>query len=94
MQRAIRNESVEQTGRFQEIDEERQLPERRQRRPGIPFDTHLAGKTVEVYARRRTFVFNRRLFTRRVKGWGGEIVHHAPDNATIRAKSKAANCRF
>ena len=36
-QRAIRHESVEQAGRFQKIDEERQLPKRRQRRLGYRF---------------------------------------------------------
>ena len=40
MQRAIRNESIEQAAPFQKIDEERQLPERRQRRLGIPFDSN------------------------------------------------------
>ena len=35
MQRAIRNESIEQAAPFQKIDEERQLPERRQRRPQV-----------------------------------------------------------
>jgi hypothetical protein len=31
------------------IDEERQLPKQRQRRPGIPFDMHRAGETVEAH---------------------------------------------
>ena len=94
MQRTIRNESVEQAARFQKIDEEGQLPKRGQRRFGIPLDMHRAGKTVEVYARRRTLVFNWRLLTRWVKRWDGEIVCHAPNNATIHAKYKVANCRF
>ena len=64
------------------------------RRFGIPLDMHRAGKTVEVYARRRTLVFNWRLLTRWVKRWDGEIVCHAPNNATIHAKYKVANCRF
>jgi hypothetical protein len=81
MQRAIRHESIEQAGRFQKIDEERQLPKRRQRRPGIPFDMHRTGETVEAHALRRTFVFNRRLLTRRAKGGIRKIVRHAPENA-------------
>jgi hypothetical protein len=44
------------------------LSKRRQRRLGIPFDKHRAGKTVEDHALRRAFAFNRRLLTRRVKG--------------------------
>jgi hypothetical protein len=32
------------------IDEERQLPKQRQRRPAIPFDMHRAGETVEAHA--------------------------------------------
>jgi hypothetical protein len=54
----MRNESVEQAGRFQKIDEERQLPKLRQRRLGIPFDMHRAGETVEADALWRAFVFN------------------------------------
>jgi hypothetical protein len=46
------------------IDEERQLPKQRQRRPGIPFDMHRAGETVEAHALRRTY---RRLLTHRMK---------------------------
>ena len=48
MQRAIRNESIEQAAPFQKIDEERQLPERRQRRLSMPFDMHRPGETVEA----------------------------------------------
>jgi hypothetical protein len=59
MQRTICHESVKQAGGFQKIDEERQLPKRRQRRLGIPFDMHWAGETVEANALRRAFVFNR-----------------------------------
>ena len=55
MQRAIRHESVEQAARFQKIDEERQLPKRRQRRLGIPFDMHRAGETVEAHPLQRAF---------------------------------------
>jgi len=93
-QRAIRHESVEQASRFQKIDEERQLPKRRQRRLGIPFDKHRAGETVEDHALRRAFAFNRRLLTRRVKGGIRKFVRHAPDNAVILAKYKPANCRL
>jgi hypothetical protein len=46
------------------IDEERQLPKQRQRRPAIPFDMHRAGETVEAHALRRTY---RRLLTHRMK---------------------------
>jgi len=92
--RAIRHESVEQASRFQKIDEERQLPKRRQRRLGIPFDKHRAGETVEDHALRRAFAFNRRLLTRRVKGGIRKFVRHAPDNAVILAKYKPANCRL
>ena len=94
MQRAIRHESVEQAARFQKIDEERQLPKRRQRRLGITFDMYRAGETVEAHPLQRAFVFNRRLLTRRVKGGMRKIVRHAPDNVPICAKSKRANCRF
>src|SRR5208283_1696781 len=81
MQRAIRNESIEQAAPFQKIDEERQLPERRQRRLGIPFDMHRPGETVEAHALRRAFVFNRRLLTRKVNGGMRKIGHYANDNA-------------
>jgi hypothetical protein len=60
------------------IDEERQLPKQRQRRPGIPFDMHRAGETVEAHALRRTY---RRLLTHRMKAGIRKIVRHAPDNA-------------
>src|SRR5208282_2960843 len=81
MQRAIRNESIEQAAPFQKIDEERQLPERRQRRLGIPFDMHRPGETVEAHALQRAFVFNRRLLTRKVNGGTRKIGHYANDNA-------------
>ena len=87
-------QSVEQASRFQKIDEERQLPKRRQRRLGIPFDKHRAGETVEDHALRRAFASNRRLLTRRVKGGIRKFVRHAPDNAVILAKYKPANCRL
>ena len=80
MKRAIRNESIEQAAPFQKIDEERQLPERRQRRLGIPFDMHRPGETVEAHALQRAFVFNRRLLTRKVNG-GTRKIGHANDNA-------------
>jgi hypothetical protein len=60
------------------IDEERQLPKQRQRRPAIPFDMHRAGETVEAHALRRTY---RRLLTHRMKAGIRKIVRHAPDNA-------------
>jgi hypothetical protein len=50
MQRAIRDESVEQTRCFQKVDEERQLSQRRQRRPGVPLNANRTSETVEVYA--------------------------------------------
>ena len=81
MQRAIRNESIEQAAPFQKIDEERQLPERRQRRLGIPFDMHRPGETAEAHALQRAFVFNRRLLTPKVNGGTRKIGHYANDNA-------------
>jgi len=94
-QRAIRQRK-RRTGpaAFRKSMKERQLPKRRQRRLGIPFDKHRAGETVEDHALRRAFAFNRRLLTRRVKGGIRKFVRHAPDNAVILAKYKPANCRL
>ena len=92
MQPGICHESVEQARRFQKIDEERQLPKRRQRRLDIPFDANWAGETVEAHAFRWTLLFNRRLLTRRVKADKRNIVRHDPDNVAICGKFKPANC--
>jgi len=94
MQRGICHESVEQARRFQKIDEERQLPKRRQRRLDIPFDANWAGETVEAHAFRWTLLFNRRLLTRRVKADKRNIVRHDPDNVAIRGKVQTSQLRF
>jgi hypothetical protein len=61
-QRTVRHPGVEQSGLLEIVDEERQLPERRDRGRRIPFDVNPAGKGV----RDRRPSLNHRLFTRRL----------------------------
>ena len=46
MQRAIRHEAVEQSALLEVLDEERQLPERRHRRPAVPFHMDAPSKSI------------------------------------------------
>jgi hypothetical protein len=80
-QRAIRDESVEQTSGFQKVDKERKLSQWRQRRAGVPLNANRSRETIKVHARRRALVFNRRLFTCRVRQRRPERAHHASENA-------------
>jgi hypothetical protein len=59
----IDNKGVEQTSRFHKVDEERQLPKRRECGLAVPLDTDRPSETVEANARRQAFVFNRRWVT-------------------------------
>ena len=65
-QRTVGDQGVEQSARLEEMDEERQLPMRRQRRLVIPFHTDRAKETVKIDAARRLPGDNQGLFTRRV----------------------------
>lgn len=65
-QRTVGYQGVEQSGRFEEVDEERQLPKRRHRRFMVPFNPDRTKETVEIDASRRLPRHNQRLFTRPV----------------------------
>ena len=64
-QRTVDDEGVEQPGRFEEMDEERELAERRHRRLMVPFDTDRPKEAVDVDASGRLARDNQGLFT----GW-------------------------
>jgi hypothetical protein len=66
-QRTVGHEGVEQPGRLEEIDEERQLPQRRHRRLMVPFNPDRTEETVEIDAPRRPPLDNLRLSTRPVR---------------------------
>ena len=64
-QRTVDDEGVEQPGCFEEMDEERELAERRHRRLMVPFDTDRPKEAVDVDASGRLARDNQGLFT----GW-------------------------
>ena len=68
-QRTVGHQRVEQSARLEEVDEERQLPQRRHRRLMVPFNPDRAKETVEIDASRRPRD-NHRLFTRQVRRKG------------------------
>ena len=65
-QRTIGDQDVKKSARLEEMDEERQLPKRRQRRLVIPFHTDRTKETVKIDAARRLPGDNQGLFTRPV----------------------------
>jgi hypothetical protein len=65
-QRTVGDEGVEQPGRLEEVDEERQLAKRRHRRFVVPFDPDRTKEAVEIDASRPLPRNNHRLFTRQV----------------------------
>ena len=65
-QRTVGDQGVKKSARLEEMDEERQLPKRRQRRLVIPFHTDRTKETVKIDAARRLPGDNQGLFTRRV----------------------------
>ena len=66
-QRTVGHEGVEQSGRFEEVDEERQLPKRNDRRLMVPFNPDWTKETVEIDPFRRPLRYNQGLFTRQVR---------------------------
>src|SRR5271165_6250133 len=65
-QRTVGDQGVKKSARLEEMDEERQLPKRRQRRLVIPFHSDRTKETVKIHAARRLPGDNQGLFTRRV----------------------------
>ena len=61
----VRRPGVEQAAQFEELDEERQLPERRRRRSRVPLDVHPATEGISAQINRFRQKFYRRLLTRR-----------------------------
>ena len=89
VQRAIRDERLEQTRRLQKIDEERQLAERRESRRMVPFDPHRTGETVHNDgAAGAGPKRNRRLFTRRVNA------NSAKDPALMPLKMRDSHAKW
>jgi hypothetical protein len=93
-QRTVGDQGVEQSARLEEMDEERQLPKRRQRRLVIPFDTDRAKVTVEIDAIRPFVRHNQRLLTRWVARKARGIARHALDNARFASNLETGNRRI
>ena len=94
MQRAIRDEGIEQPGDLQELDEERHLTERRQSAGAVPFDRHRAAKRVERRPSRIGAGTNHRLITRRVSGRQRGSVDHVPEFARFSPPRPSPNCVY
>ena len=62
----VGHQGVEQSGRFEEVDEERQLPERRHRRFMVPFNPDRTKEAVQFDTCARPRRYNQGLFTRPV----------------------------
>jgi hypothetical protein len=65
-QRTVGHQGVKQSARLEEMDEERQLPKRRQRRLVIPFHTDRTKETAKIDPARRLRRDNQGLFTKPV----------------------------
>ena len=76
------------------MDEERQLPERRQRRLVIPFDTDRTKETVKIDAAKPFVRHNQRLLTRRVGRKARGIARHARNNARFASNPETGNRRI
>ena len=85
-QRTVRHPGIEQPAELEELDEERQLPERRRRRRRVPFDVHPAAKAIGTQTNRFRQIFYRRLLTRRVSRESFDKLRHSsryqPDTST------------
>src|SRR5512144_1523653 len=66
-----------QAAELEELDEERQLPERRRRRTRVPLDVHPAAEGIGTQTNRSRRNFYRRLLTRRVSEQRNVWLHHA-----------------
>ncbi len=93
-QRTIGHEGVEQSGRFEEVDEERQLPKRRHRRLMIPFNPDRTKKAVEIDTCAQPRRNNHRLLTRPVSPRRRRVALHALENARFSPSRQKTNCRF
>src|SRR5208337_172607 len=78
--RTVGHEGVEQSGRLEEVDEERQLPKRRHRRLLVPLDPDRPEKTVQVDPF-QPLRHNHRLLTRPVSPRRRRVALHALENA-------------
>jgi hypothetical protein len=74
-QRAIRHPAVEQAALLEVLNEERQLPQRRDRCRGIPLDVDPAGKSIRDRDRRPLLYL--RLLTHRVSDPLAQICSHS-----------------
>ncbi len=79
-QRTVGHEGVEQSGRLEEVDEERQLTKRRHRRLLVPFNPDRAEKAVQVNPLQPR-CHNQRLLTRPVSPRRRRVALHALENA-------------
>ena len=93
-QRTVGDQGVEQSARLEEINEERQLPKRRQRRLVIPFDTDRTKETVKIDAARPFVRHNQRLLTRPVSRKAKGIARHVHDNAQFASNPETRNRRI
>ena len=76
-QRTVPNPGIEQAAELEELDEERQLPERRRRRTRVPLDVHPAAEGIGTQTNRFRQNFYRRLLTRRVSRESFDRLRHA-----------------
>jgi len=95
-QRTVGHQGVEQSGRFEEVDEERQLPKRSHRRLMVPFNPDWTKETVEIDPFRPPLRYNQGLFTRQVRRIRRRIALHALENARLPPprKTSTAVSRF
>src|SRR5215471_1153121 len=93
VQRAVRHQAVEQPALLNELDEKRQLPERRHRRAVVPFHMDAPGKSVgRDGASNGRFYY--RLFTLRVSPNNPANRSHPSMITTIRPIDVSANLRI
>ena len=93
-QRTVGDQGVEQSARLEEINEERQLPKRRQRRLVVPFDPDRTKETVKIDAAGPFVRHNQRLLTQRVRRKARGIACHVHDNARFASNPEIGNCRI
>src|SRR5215469_3347943 len=87
---AIRHPAVEQAALLQILNEERQLPERRDRRRGVPLNVHAAAKGI---GDRRPLLYLR-LLARRVRDALTQICFHTGPMRRFGVSAQPPNCRI